>query len=227
MENTPKLYFATTLISVNGLPVDNHTGEIVGYKKTVSIYDTHYDYAVPSTDPFTTRNAKVSGFLLDPIDCPPRTTTDRNYIEPDIQEAIPVRAGAKRGPKPKVFANSLARHVRLTHAEKQSWLDDYIYGACNVVGGVSNGKLNVSPSDVVRACMLDIISTDRIQAAIQNHEFQPVSERQARRIAQVARFALDGIALCLERHPQIKGALDYEIELAASYAPPQLLEQAA
>lgn len=210
-------------IHVDGLVVDPATGEIIGHDDKPSIYATSDDYEAPQANPFRARVTQTNGFHLDPFE------VDREW--PDTGEVISenlaielVQAGAKRGPKPKIFANPLARHIQIAHGDNMPWVDDYVYGACSVVGGVSNGKLNVSPGDVLRVCMLEAISTESVQAAIRNHDLVSVSPRQAQRIAQVARFAVGGIALYLERNPQVREALAFEVDFAASYVPFEILQ---
>lgn len=124
---------------------------------------------------------------------------------------------AKRGPKPKVFVNTLALFIQIARDERMQWVDDFVYGACYTIGEISNGTLNVSPSDVLRVCMLPIVSTEAVRSVIRTRSFEPVSDRQARRIAKVATFAIGGIDLYLSRNPRIMDALRYEVDFIASY----------
>ncbi|MCR8721731.1 hypothetical protein NVV30_23920 [Pseudomonas syringae] len=92
----------------------------------------------------------------------------------------------KRGPKPKAFANVLHQHLQVAVAEDMQWLDDYIHGACATVAKVHNGVFRVSPSDVLRVCLIPIISTEGVQSIILNHELMPVSADHARRIVSAS-----------------------------------------
>ena len=225
METIPEHRFApTTLIHADGLVIDTNTGEIIGYDSKPLVHAAPYDYKVPQANPFRARIAQADGFHLAPIESG-LSSTGESISENKATE--PVQAGAKRGPKPKVFVNQLAQHIQVAHAESMPWVDDYVYGACSVVGDVSNGKLNVSPGDVVRVCMLETISTKGVQAIIRNHDLVSISERQAQRIAKVVRFALEGMALYLERNLETMKALAFEVDFAASYTPPQRCLKAA
>lgn len=76
---------------------------------------------------------------------------------------------AKRGPKSKAFVNALHRHLQVAVAEEMQWIDDYVHGACATVAKVHNGVFRVSPSDVIRVCLISIITTDSVQSIILNH----------------------------------------------------------
>lgn len=125
----------------------------------------------------------------------------------------------RRGPKPKAFANVLHRHLQVAVAEDMQWLDDYVHGACATVAKVHNGVFRVSPSDVLRVCLIPIISTESVQSIILNHELMPVSADHARRIAQTARFALGGVALFLEDNPDLYDTLEAEVSFILSFPP--------
>jgi hypothetical protein len=226
METIPEhCYVRASLIHADGLVVDTTTGEIAGYDRKPSVHATPYDYTFPEENPFRRRVAQADGFHLDPVDTPSMATGETSEtLELPAGESL--QRDAKRGPKPKVFVNLLAQHIQVAYAENHAWLDDYVFGACSVVGGVSNGKLNVSPSDVRRVCMLERISTEGVQAIIRNHDFKPVSPQQARRLAQVARFALDGMSLYLQRNPETMKFLAFEVDFASSYVSPQSFEEA-
>jgi len=213
------------LIHIDGLVVDTATGEILGYDAKQSIYDAPYSYSTPVVNPFAIRVCRANGYQLDPEQH--ESTTDyvmsvANLGSPDSEDNT-----SRRGPKPKVLSNLLARHIQVANAEGMGWIDDHVYGACYVVAGISNGKLNASPCDVLRVCMLDSISTDSVQAVIRNHVNLPVSKPQARRLAQVARYAVGGINHYLHSNPDIKHHLDYEVDFAAAYQQAQPQKQAA
>jgi len=216
--NTPHLLY------VGGLLISPITGEIFGYDDKPSIYDTPYNYSTPVTNRFAAKADRARGFQLDP-DYRSAETIDDGTSNPNNVVVPEEKSG--RGPKPKVFINSLARHIQVADAEAMGWVDDYVYGACCGVGGRSNGKLNASPADVRRVCMLDTISTDSVQAIIRNHEKLPVSKPHARRIAQIARFAIGGMSHYLHRNPAIKKTLDYEVNFGASYHQQSVYQEAA
>lgn len=197
--------------NINGFQVDQATGEIYGeyitsqYAPTQEAYELHQ----PPIDGVQER------YLLDPDSHVVVGDFEPSVIPVGVTDLDAVRA--KRGPKPKVFVNTLAPYIQVAHSEGMQWVDDFVYGACYTIGEVSNGTLNVSPSDVLRACMLPIISTEAVKAVIRTSSFEPVSDRQARRIAKVAKFAVGGIDLYLSRNPRIMDALHYEVDFIASY----------
>ena len=70
------------------------------------------------------------------------------------------------------------------------FIDDAVWAAIAIVAGVNNGKVNISPKLVKKALMLKTISTEAVKLVEYGYD---MSERQARRLAQTARFALNGI----------------------------------
>lgn len=197
--------------NIDGFRVDQETGEIYGEYITTQYTPTQeaYEPPLPSTDGAQER------YLLDP---------DSHMVVGDFETSvIPIGVidldvvRAKCGPKPKVFVNTLAPYIQVAHAEGMQWVEDFVYGACYTSGEVSNGTLNVSPSDVLRVCMLPIVSTEAVRSVIRTRSFEPVSDRQARRVAKVATFAIGGMDLYLSRNPRIMDALHYEVDFIASY----------
>lgn len=71
-----------------------------------------------------------------------------------------------------------------------SFVEDAVMSAVYVVAGTSNGQVNVSPKLVFKCLMLPEISVDTVATREIGYE---MSERQAQRLAQTVRFALDGI----------------------------------
>jgi hypothetical protein len=196
---------------VDGFRVDQETGEIYGEYITTPYSPAHEDYEPARAAFGNTRDV----YLADP-NC--------HIVEGDFKpSSLPAgiidldAARAKLGRKPNEFINTLATYVQVAHAEEMQWLDDYVYGACYVSGDVSNGTLNVSPSDVLRVCMLPVISTQAVKAVIRTRSFNPISDRQARRIAKVAKFAIGGIDLYLSRNPETMVILQYEIDFITAY----------
>ncbi|MGV8888833.1 MAG: hypothetical protein ACOH2P_12535 [Pseudomonas sp.] len=88
----------------------------------------------------------------------------------------------------------------------QSWVEDYVMGACYTVAKASKGKLNVSPTHVYAAVKMPDIST----AAVRN--LTGLGKSQVALIAQCARLALAGMMLHLERNPQVRETLQAEVE---------------
>ena len=206
--------------TVEGLRVDQETGEIYG-EYIVSPYAPLPDeYENPRA---YTRDAREL-YLVDPNSHAVAGDFNANVLPAGVIDLDIVRA--KIGRKPNEFINVLAPFVQIAHAEGVQWLDDFIYGACYVSGDVSNGTLNVSPSDVLRVCMLPVISTQAVKAVIRTRDFNPVSDRQARRISKVSTFAMGGIDLYLSRHPDVMEHLQYEVDFITSYRNPDVKDMA-
>lgn len=127
--------------------------------------------------------------------------------------ALPV----KRITKPKKFTtNPIAKHILLADVReelavvgipKQKWVEDYVMGACYTVAKASKGKLNVSPAHVYTAVKMEAVSTGHIMAMCEG-----ISERQAQRIAQCARYALTGMQMYLDQNQSLYDALQLEID---------------
>ena len=77
-----------------------------------------------------------------------------------------------------------------TKQQLPAFVDDAVWAAVTIVAGVSNGKVNVSPKLVMKALMLKTISAQEVKRLEVGYD---MSDRQSRRLAQTARFALDGI----------------------------------
>lgn len=207
--------------AVDGFRVDQETGEIYGEYITIPYTPLAEDYEIPRRVKADTKGL----YLVDPefhtvVDDFAPTAHPEGVIDLDM-------ARGKRGPKPKVFTNTLAPFIQVAHSERMQWLDDYVYGACYTSGETSNGTLNVSPSDVLRVCMLPVISTETVRSVIRTRSFEPVSDRQARRIAKAAKFAIGGIDLYLSRNLQVMEALRYEVDFIAAYYGPYVDEMSA
>lgn len=136
------------------------------------------------------------------------TTAKLKKIQ-EVKEKPVERSSSTRGPKPVVTPNPLYKH--LTHAlvGKLSidnvpvayWINDYVYGACYTVGGISSsGELNVSAKHVRNALMIPEISTASCQT-------QDLEARTAQRVAQAARYALSGIQRFLETNASVNELL--------------------
>ena len=75
----------------------------------------------------------------------------------------------------------------------------------------------MSPSHVLRACLLDEISVEVVKRVIRLEGLRTMDDRQARRICQCARFAIGGMELHLERNPTVRQELQFEVDFADSY----------
>ncbi|KPZ17758.1 Uncharacterized protein ALO41_02536 [Pseudomonas amygdali pv. ulmi] len=190
-------------LRVGDYVLDKLSGEVLGEYTTHPMPEVPYDY--PSA-----RNCnlppKPTICLLTPCE-----------QSPNKQTVGTTEIKVKRGPKPKTMLNPYAKHFKVAHSETHPWLDDYVYGSCMTAGGVSNGTMSTSPSHVLKACMLDIVSTENIKTSILLEGLTPMSDRQARRVCQCARHAISGMSFFLERNTSIKGLLEFEVSFADSY----------
>ncbi|OSN12245.1 hypothetical protein BV330_05516 [Pseudomonas syringae pv. actinidiae] len=189
---------------VGNYVLDKLSGEVLGEYTTHPIPEVPYDYP-------TARNCNLPPksviCLLTPCEHSPYKQTIGNLTEIKV----------KRGPKPKTMLNPYAKHFKVANSENHPWLDDYVYGSCMTAGGVSNGTMSTSPSHVLKACMLPEVTTENIKASILLENLTPMSDRQARRVCQCARYAISGMSFFLERNPSIKGLLEFEVSFAESY----------
>ena len=71
-----------------------------------------------------------------------------------------------------------------------AFVEEAVYSAIYIVAGSNNGKVNISPKLVFKALMLPHISSETVKACEFGYEMK---DRTARRLAQTARFALEGI----------------------------------
>lgn len=192
--------------------IDKATGEVLGSYITHDLATVTYDYELPQIRKVAFIH---SSYELDPA---PRLNTTEAETERLPNGVVDLDARRKkRGPKPKVTPNPHASYFKVAHSERHGWVDDYVHGACMTVGGVNNGKMNVSPSHVLRACMLDEISTEIVKSVIRLEGLRTMSDQQARRVCQCARFAIDGMELYLERKPTVHQQLKIEVDFAESY----------
>lgn len=105
------------------------------------------------------------------------------------------RIRSKKKTDNQIVAEWLIRHRwnSLNVGTKQampSFVEDAVMSAVYIVAGTSNGQVNISPKLVFRCLMLKDISVDTVSKMEVGYE---ISERHSRRLAQVLRFALDGI----------------------------------
>ena len=190
------------------------TGEIHETTYIMQPYDpAPYDYPVPTQIGMPLKN--FAYYELDPAPRPDVTEVEVEVLPVGVIDLDAERS--KRGPKPKVKANQYASLLKVAHAEKCGWVDDYVFGACVVVARINKGKMNVSPSHVLRACLLDEISTEIVKRVIRLSGLRTMSDQQARRVCQCARFALEGMELYLERNPTVRQGLQFEVDFTYSY----------
>ncbi|WP_223592401.1 hypothetical protein [Pseudomonas sp. A-R-19] len=200
--------------NIDGFIVDPATGQVLGSYTTHALTQAAYDYPLPQVGK---TSAVFLSFELDPAPRPDATEVEveveglpDGVIDLDAQRA-------KRGPKPKVKSNQIASLLKVAHAEKYGWVDDYVYGSCYVAAGDSNDKLNVKPTHVLRACLLDEISVEVVKRVIRLDGLRTMSDQQARRICQCTRYAIGGMELYLERNPTVRQQLQFEVDFADSY----------
>jgi hypothetical protein len=199
--------------NVAGVVVDPATGEVMGSYITQAYNSAPYDYPLPTLVRKT--SASRPCYELDPE---PRPDVVHIAEEPLLVGVIDLEAErSKRGPKPKTMYNPLAALLKVAHAEHRGWVDDYVLGSTATAGLISNGKLNVSPSHVLHACLLDEISVEVVKKAIRLDGPRTMSSPQARRVCQCARLAIGGMEMYLERNPLVRQQLQYEVDFAKSY----------
>ncbi|AZF16925.1 hypothetical protein [Pseudomonas sp. R3-18-08] len=200
--------------NIDGFIVDPATGQVLGSYTTHSLALAPAPYDYPSPQACKT-SAVYLNFELDPA---PRSDVTEAQVEGLPDGVIDLDAQrAKRGPKPKVKSNRIASLLKVAHTEHRGWMDDFVFGGCATVGLVSNGKLNVSPSHVLRTCLLDEISVEVVKRVIRLEGLRTISDQQARRVCQCARLAIGGMELYLERNPNVLQQLQYEVDFAESY----------
>ena len=198
--------------NIDGFIVDPATGQVLGSYTTHTLAPVAYDYPLPQVGK---TSAVHTSFELDPAPRPDVTEAEVEALSDGVIDLDAKRS--KRGPKEKVKANQIASLLKVAHAEARGWVDDYVYGSCYTVAGVSNGILNASPSRVLRACLLDEISVEVVKRVIRLEGLRTMSDQQARRICQCARYALGGMELYLERNPTVRQQLQFEVDFADSY----------
>ncbi|MBD8473084.1 hypothetical protein IFT98_02310 [Pseudomonas sp. CFBP 8770] len=207
-------------ICVDSFVAEKMTYEVLGRYTTHNLSPVDCDYEFPQVG---TRPAMQSWFELDPESRPNVIEKEMESLPDGVVDLDAIRS--KRGPKPKIFSNPHASHFRIAHHEGFGWFDDYVYGACMTAGLVSNGTMNVSPSHVQRACMLEMISTEIVKSVIRLDGLRTMSDQQARRICQCARLAIGGMEFYLERNPAVQRQIKFEVDFADSYYQAQPVTQ--
>lgn len=215
-----------------------HTRLIGGY-----IYDTATGecYGEYTSTPYLTKPAHYTADLpaRQGEDCsiehgsaasPLASVNNSHYSEPapvivqfPQKTLAEARPSSTRGPKPQVIHNLLAPALCILKFEERltPWLDDIVFGAIYTGPGVIAGKHSVSLPDVMSVLRLSVISIAAAANCLLNHELRPMSTRQLQRVIEAARTALRGIALYLERHPQILQSIDLQVDFDTFWSPPQ------
>ncbi|MET3053432.1 hypothetical protein ABXV19_16740 [Pseudomonas alkylphenolica] len=206
---------------------DRVTGEYYGEYTTTPYTPepTYYTSATPARlgeNWFIEDDGTVSPMAA--VESNPQSTDLAPVIELYPQEpTAEVRSSSTRGPKPQVIDNPLAPALCIFRFEERPtpWLDEIVFGAIYTGPGLINGKHSVALADVKRVLRLSVISTAEAASCLFNHERQPMGTRQLQRVIEAARTALRGIALYLERHPQILQSIDVQVNFNTLWLPPQ------
>jgi hypothetical protein len=151
--------------------------------------------------------------------------TSSEYLAP-VVELIPKQVieqaeeKSKAGRKAPVINNPLAIALSTLRLEGRPtpWLDDFAFGAICTGPGVINGKHSVALADVKRLLHLPELSVATAADYLLNHDREPMSTRQLQRVVEAARTALRGIALHLERNPQIVRTVEADIDFDKFWA---------
>lgn len=129
--------------------------------------------------------------------------------------ALPVsNAKSNAGSKQRAVQNPFYILFELATFEnvKLPWLSNYVHGAIHVGPGIINGRYSVSASDIIRLLHLPVISRDTAMKVLVNHEGDTMSKTQVDRVVQAVRVALGGIALYLERNPDVLCNFDLSVD---------------
>lgn len=145
--------------------------------------------------------------------------TDANSLGSIIELCLPqpidqTQQPTKLGRRPQVIDNPFSAALCIIKHEQRnaSWLDDVALGAVHTGPGVINGKHSVALADVKRLLLMPELSVATAAHCLFNHDRQPMSTRQLQRVVEAARVALGGIALYLERNPEILRAIDTTVD---------------
>ncbi|BAN47681.1 hypothetical protein [Metapseudomonas resinovorans] len=204
-------------IVVDGSVVNRKTGEIIG-EYIHSQYDPEpYDYHTPTTPKELFLEIETRRFFsIDGIsELAPQDQDQDQQVKLNTEESTSKNIiqfpKSKRGRPAKTVENPLAQVMQIAATNKPSWLDDFIVGGIHTGPGVINGRYSVSPADVIRVLCMSAISVQGVMQSILNHDFEPMSARQAQRLVKAASVALGGITLYLDRHPATLVQLEQEI----------------
>ncbi|SDY34412.1 helix-turn-helix domain-containing protein [Pseudomonas sp. FJ2-5-13] len=197
---------------VDGIVFDRVTGEVLGRYNLSEYAPEPFDCSTPSYEEATV-------FVMDedgsPVGIAIANKNDNRYTPRIVTlptTCLPLNAerAVRKGRNSSIVQNPLYAIMRAVKIEEvcTPWLDDYIHGAINVGPGVINGKYSVSPADVAILLRQPEISVESASGCLLNHDHEPMSIRQIQRVVEAARISLRGVALYLERHPEILARLD-------------------
>lgn len=207
---------------------DLTTGELLEVVRTYTITpfttpEDNYEQLEPTQKPVQTQwspeHTKDALRLLG-------VANDAHIEAQELPTSDVVALPVKRVTRPKkVTINNIAKHVMLADVQEesdsgtpqQSWVEDYVMGACYTVAGANKGKLNVNPAHVFTAVKMDVISTESVRAAFRNSKGEPLGKTQVALIGQCARFALTGMQMHLDRNPALYDALQTEVDFITAY----------
>lgn len=197
------------------------------YDKVTGEYHGCYIRSQFSPEPFVENPGKPSsiksGWTIAEDGTPLPPASDQSepyYLAPVVQlfSAEHIQRAEQTpqlGRRPQVINNPLASALLILELEKwpTPWLDDIVFGASCTGPGIINGKHSVSHADVKKVLRHSELSVAAAASLLLNHDRMPMETRQLQRVVQAARVALRGIALHLERHPDILRRIDVAVEL--------------
>ncbi|WLH55659.1 helix-turn-helix domain-containing protein [Pseudomonas sp. FP2294] len=221
---TPDIRFTLTkhrTATIDDIIFDKVTSEVLGSYTHSEYTPEPFDYPVPS-------GQEVSAFIIDedgsPISIVIPTTHDGHTATvntlPTTRNGRHAEPTTGKGRKASVVKNPLYAVICAAKVEEipTPWLDDYVRGAINMGPGVINGRYSVSTTDVTKLLYQPEISVESASRRLLNHDHEPMSVRQIQRVVEAARVSLRGIALHLERHPEILLGLGLEIDFNPFWA---------
>lgn len=212
--------------------IDRLTGEYYGsYTRTPFPPSTaQYESA---TSPPTKRLWRIAD---DGTPSPLEEAQDKlHHLAPVVELVLPQaleqdEGKLDRGRKPQAIENPLAAALYILKLEGRptSWMDDIAFGAINTGPGLVSGRHSVSLADVKKLLLLPELSVATAAGCLLNYDRQPMSTRQLQRVVVAARTALRGIALYLERHPDILRSIELDVDFETFWnARDQQIAQAA
>lgn len=84
-----------------------------------------------------------------------------------------------------------------TKQKMPAFVEDAVMASVYIVAGTSNGQVNISPKLVFKCLMLKEITTESVATREVGYN---MSKRQAQRLAQTVRFALEGIKHVIQEY---------------------------
>ncbi|MCX2889833.1 helix-turn-helix domain containing protein [Pseudomonas sp. DCB_BI] len=200
------------LIHVDGLVVDTVTGEILGYDAKPSIYQGLYDCMQAA--PQKPKGLNSRHHVVDYNDGSPVPTNETIPNDDRFIVSASAEKKSNAGAKQRVVKNPFYALLDIAKFEKVKlpFVDGYIHGAIHIGPGIINGRYSVAASDVRQVLHQPLISRDVAVGFLRNHESGVMSKTQADRVVLAARIALGGIALYLERNPDVLATFDLTVD---------------